>query len=62
MANVLWTRSSRCADRNCVEIAVVDGTVAMRDSKNVDQPSLTFSRGEWTSFLAGLAAGDYDRR
>jgi hypothetical protein len=47
-----WTRSSRCADNACVEVAA-DGRerVAVRDSKNPEQPYLTFDRRDWNEFL-----------
>lgn len=52
-----WQRSSRCLDRDCVEVALMDdATVAVRDSKKVDQPYLRFSRQDWTSFLDELIA------
>ena len=50
-----WTTSSLCADKWCVEVALIDAdTVAVRDGKNVDQPYLSFPRQEWTSFLDEL--------
>jgi hypothetical protein len=61
MTTVSWFKSSRCADRNCVEVAALGGLVAMRDSANADQPYLTFTRGGWASFLAGVSAGEFDR-
>jgi hypothetical protein len=47
-----WTKSTFCADKACIEVALVDAeTVALRDSKDVSQPYLQFSRTEWLSFL-----------
>jgi len=58
-----WTKSTFCADKACVEAALVDAeTVAVRDGKNVSQPHLTFSRGDWTSFLDGLADESFEVR
>ncbi|MFD9501871.1 DUF397 domain-containing protein [Streptomyces sp. NPDC060035] len=55
-----WRRSSRSTGmNNCVEAAPLgDGHLAVRDSKNVNLPSLRFSATAWTSFVAGLG----DRR
>lgn len=61
-----WTKSSRCsADQpSCVEVtspAANPDVVLIRDSKHPDRPSLHFTRAEWTAFLAGAQAGDFDR-
>jgi hypothetical protein len=37
-----------------------DGGFAVRDGKNPHQPHLTFSAAEWTVFLAGARAGEFD--
>ncbi len=55
---VEWTRSSRCADNACVEVAVLNGDVVVRDSKNVDQQFLQFSKAEWENFTGAIAAGE----
>lgn len=57
---MIWTKSSFCADRQCVEVARVDAdTVALRDGKNLDQPYFTFNSKDWRSFLDAVAAGDF---
>lgn len=57
---MIWTRSSFCADRQCVEVARIDtDTVALRDGKNVDQPYMMFNGKDWRSFLDAVAAGDF---
>ena len=37
-----------------------DGGVAVRDSKDVAGPVLTFTRHEWVSFVDGLIKGEFD--
>jgi Domain of unknown function (DUF397) len=60
---VEWTKSTFCADKACVEVALVSrDIIAVRDGKNVHQPHLRFSREEWTSFLDGVASGDFELR
>ena len=54
-----WVRSTFCADSSCVEVARVGADVAMRDSKNVEQPFLLFSDEEWTAFIDEITAGKY---
>ncbi|GLP69789.1 MULTISPECIES: DUF397 domain-containing protein [unclassified Streptomyces] len=51
-----WLRSSHSNNNGaCVEIAVVEGVVAVRDSKAPRRPPLVFSPREWRTFLAGAA-------
>jgi len=45
-----------------VEVAAFGGAIAMRNSKTAEQQPLTFSRESWASFLAGVSAGEFDRR
>jgi|Tabmets5t2r1_1033131.scaffolds.fasta_scaffold76913_1 hypothetical protein len=55
-----WRRSSFCSQNSCVEIALMDGWVALRDSKVRQGPVLRFSKAEWTDFLAGACNGEFD--
>jgi hypothetical protein len=54
-----WTRSTFCADSNCVEISISDHNVYMRDGKNLEAPVLQFSRSEWDDFRIAVAAGEF---
>ncbi|MGW0503657.1 DUF397 domain-containing protein [Micromonospora sp. NPDC003241] len=46
-----WRKSSHSGDEGaCVEVAVVPGTVAVRDSKDPDGPLLHFPPTAWTTF------------
>ena len=58
--SIQWRRSSRCETGACVEVAHIDCTIAIRDSKDVDRPVLTFSQGEWAAFVAGVRNGEFD--
>ena len=56
-----WRKSSRCDSATCVEVAFTGrGAVAVRDSKQLSGPTLTFTRDEWSSFVAGVREGDFD--
>ncbi|MFD8063503.1 DUF397 domain-containing protein [Streptomyces cyaneofuscatus] len=48
---------------SCVEVATnlaaTRGTVPVRDSKNVSGPALNVSAEVFSSFLAGVRAGDF---
>lgn len=52
-----WRKStfSGTETDNCVEVAARLGTVAVRDSKNVDGPMLRFSAEPWRDACAWLA-------
>lgn len=53
-----WLRSSFCSDSACVEVAAMGADVAIRDSKNLDQPYLRISKAEWNAFIKTIAAGE----
>jgi hypothetical protein len=55
-----WRTSSYTQpDENCVEVAAAsDGTVGVRDSKDVTGPILEFSRNEWGAFLSRTRIAD----
>ncbi|GAA0927255.1 DUF397 domain-containing protein [Streptomyces thermoalcalitolerans] len=56
MSNVqlAWFKSSYSgtAGDNCVEVAVTEQAVRVRDSKDVTRPSLAVGRDSWTRFVA----------
>ncbi|WIM93814.1 DUF397 domain-containing protein [Actinoplanes oblitus] len=52
-----WERSTFCASGSCVEVAAIGPDIAVRDSKNIDQPYLRFSRTDWNAFLDRIATG-----
>jgi hypothetical protein len=63
MANfdsVNWRKSTRCGTNTCVEVAVVDNEYLVRDSKNPDTAPLSFTQEEWTAFVAGVNAGEFN--
>lgn len=47
-----WRKSSHSGGGNdCVEIAAIGSSTAVRDSKNPDGPRLDFAGPSWTAFL-----------
>ena len=56
-----WRRSSKCTGGTCVEVAVVDGQFLVRDGKNPALAPHSFSGAEWSAFVAGVKAGEFDR-
>jgi hypothetical protein len=57
-----WRKSSYSDDQgsNCVEVAVVDGQVLVRDSKDPDGPALAFTPSEWRAFISGVKDSEFD--
>jgi hypothetical protein len=46
---------------NCVEIRMLaDGGRQVRDSKDPGGPVLTFTPAEWSAFVDGTRAGEFD--
>jgi hypothetical protein len=54
-----WRKSSYSGTNGCVEVAVADDGVAVRDSKDPGGATLVFSAHEWHSFLAGVNGGEF---
>lgn len=55
----LWTRSSYCASNTCLEVAVVNDSILVRDSKDLDQPHLRVSIEAWSDFCRAIASGEF---
>jgi hypothetical protein len=56
-----WRKSSYSGNgTNCVEVAIIDDVIAVRDSKNRSGPALRFTCSEWRAFLAGAKDGEFD--
>ncbi|MFC4531550.1 DUF397 domain-containing protein [Sphaerisporangium dianthi] len=55
-----WHKSSYSGQQeNCVEVAHLDRTRAVRDSKRPVGPVLLFSSSDWQEFIAGVKRGDF---
>ncbi len=56
-----FRKSSFSADaKECVEVAIRDGVVGVRDSKDVHSAVLEFTAPEWVAFVKGIKAGEFD--
>lgn len=62
ISGVTWRKSrySEVDMSECVEVAELgNGTVAVRDSNNLDRPDLRFTASEWAAFLDGVRDGEF---
>ena len=55
-----WRKSSYSGNTgNCVEVAITESVVGLRDSKDPDGPVLVVTHEEWRGFMVGLRAGGF---
>ena len=65
LSGARWRKSTRSGDNggDCVEVATnLPGIVAVRDSKDVSGPALTYPANEWATFVAAIRCGRLDGR
>lgn len=62
LSRAVFRKSSRSdANSQCTEVALnVPGVVAVRDSKDPGGPVLTFTPGQWRTFVAGIKHGEFN--
>ncbi|MBB2944028.1 PHD/YefM family antitoxin component YafN of YafNO toxin-antitoxin module [Actinoplanes lutulentus] len=56
--SIIWQRSSHCADNACLEIALRDDEVLIRNNSRPEQVVIA-TREEWEALVAGVDAGDF---
>lgn len=55
-----WHKSSYSSESpNCVEVAVTDESVLVRNSKKPNDATVEFTHDEWDAFLKGVANGEF---
>jgi hypothetical protein len=57
LSKLSWRRSSHCANNSCVEVAVFDNEVFIRDSR---EKSISVSKEAWSAFIKGAKSGEFD--
>ncbi len=60
--HLAWRKSTASASGDCVQVAVVDGSVLIRDSANRDGVVLRFPAAVWSAFLAHARSKDVGLR
>ncbi|MEW2355981.1 DUF397 domain-containing protein [Spirillospora sp. NPDC029432] len=61
VAGLKWRKSTYSGDPSigtCVEVAAMDGSRAVRDSKNPTGPMLTFSVSELRTLITSIKSGE----
>jgi hypothetical protein len=62
MCEIQWRKATKSGNNGqCVEVAKVGDTINVRDSKDPDGPTLSFTPAEWYAFLEGAAQGEFNR-
>jgi hypothetical protein len=61
LTSASWRKSTRSGIDGCVEVAFVEGQIAVRDSKDRGGPVLVFTPTEWDAFLGGVRDAEFDR-
>ncbi|AXI78986.1 DUF397 domain-containing protein [Peterkaempfera bronchialis] len=59
----LWTKSSHSGgnEGQCIEVALnLPDTVPVRDSKDPNGPTLTFTPAAFTAFITAATTGEFD--
>ena len=55
-----WRTSSLCDLNGCVEVALLEDRVVVRDAKDRAGPVLVFTAAEWEAFVGGVRGGEFD--
>jgi hypothetical protein len=60
LSAAVWRKSTFSGLNGCVEVALVAGRLAVRDSKDPQGPVLLFTPDEWRAFVGGVRNGEFD--
>ncbi|BCY09164.1 DUF397 domain-containing protein [Actinoplanes sp. L3-i22] len=61
LTNARWHKSTRSgANGNCVEVAITDEGVAVRDTKDRAKAPHVYTLAEWQAFIGGVKDGEFD--
>jgi uncharacterized protein DUF397 len=61
LSGAVWRKSTLSSHNGCVEVALAQNEVAVRDSKDRGGPVLHFTAQEWEAFLSGVRNGEFER-
>ncbi len=55
-----WVKSRRCEASSCVEVAIEEDKILVRNSTEPHGHVLSFTADEWVAFVGGVRDGDFD--
>lgn len=58
LSDARWQSGTR--GRGDVQIAFVEGFIAMRNGRDPEVPAVIFTPGEWRAFVLGARQGEFD--
>lgn len=58
-AGIVWRKSTASGAGNCVEVAFVDESVLVRQSRDPLGSVLSFTHAEWIEFLDSARSGKF---
>jgi hypothetical protein len=60
-SSVIWIKASASISNGaCVELAKIDGMIALRDSKDPGRAAHHYTRAEMIAFFDGVREGEFD--
>jgi hypothetical protein len=60
LSRATWRKSSYSNMNGCVEVAVLDSRIAVRNSEDAQGPMLVFTPVQWQAFVDGVRDGEFD--
>jgi hypothetical protein len=60
LSRAKWRKSTWSGNDGCVEVAFLEGRVAVRDSKDPRGPVLVFPAHEWAEFVGAARTGEFE--
>jgi len=58
-SDIIWHKSTASGTGNCVEVAVVNGSILVRNSRGPLGSVLSFTCQAWAAFLNGVNDGEF---
>ena len=55
-----WKKSTQSGNGSCVEVKIDSSVVYVRNSRDKEDASLTFTHAEWRAFCAGVHDGEFE--
>ena len=60
LSHAVWRKSTLSSTSNCIEVAMAQDPIAIRDSKDRTGPTLSFSPSDWQAFIGEIQEGEFN--